>query len=328
MRPTGSWTGHEAPAGGNTALRTILADPVLLQAGAWLAGFFRRHSGATVGLPLEELGFQERLHDIPIPPWPYPCDEVRSRDVLNLFVRAGLLSGGSAGNFREVAEGHDLLEAFTLYHFRDVEKLTVRFPSLTTAAEGRRVLDAGCGVGAYALYYRDLGARTIIALDCSRQRLAVTNRFATASGGRVVTVQGSVERLPLPDASVDLIHSRVVLPYVHQRRTIAEFARVLSGDGHALLMLHSASFYGWQLREIGLRWSFASDAALALMGLAGGAAFSLLGFEPHWPTLHERRYLSYQSRRAFARLVESNGFRVDGWDTNHRKPIAWLSKSA
>ena len=222
---------------------------------------------------------------------------------------------------------HDPLAALVLYYYREIERFTDRFPRLREVVAGRRVLDAGCGVGAYALYLRDLGAHTVIALDCSRDRLAVTRRFAAASGGGVATVQGSIERLPVRDASVQLIHSRVVLPYVHQRRTIAEFARVLSPGGQALLMLHDASFYRWQLVEIGLRPRFASDAVLALMGLAGGAAFALAGYEPHWSTGRNRFYLSYQPRRAFSRLVESHGFRIEQWDSNGRKPIVWLSKN-
>ncbi len=318
----GAVEGHE------TAVAIILRDRLLLRAGAWLGGYFRRYSGAAVRLPINGAGFQERLQDIPIPDWPYREDEAHSRDALDLFVRAGLLSRDVDGNYHEVADRHDLLLAFILYYYREVERFSDRFPRLSGAVAGRRVLDAGCGVGAYALYLRDLGARTVVALDYSLDRLAVTKELAAVSGGGVLTVRGSVECLPLPDASVDLIHSRVVLPYVHQRRTVAEFARVLAPGGRAVLMLHSASFYRWQLNQIGVRRRYASDAVLALMGLAGGAVFSLLGSEPRWSTGHSRFYLSYQPRRAFSRLVESKGFRIDRWDANERKPIVWLSKTA
>ena len=328
MRAIEASAGAEAAAGDDTALGVILRDPLLMQAGAWLAGFFRRHPGTSIRPPFEGRGFHERLQDIPIPDWPYPRHDASGLEALDLFVRAGLLSRNGDGHYRAVTDRHDLLAAFILYYYRDVERFTERFPGLTEVAAGRRVLDAGCGVGAYALYFRDLGARAVVALDTSRDRLAVTRRFAAASGGGISTVRGSIERLPMPDASVELIHSRVALPYVHLRRTIAEFARVLSPGGQALLMLHAASFYRWQLIEIGLRLRYASDAVLALMGLAGGAAFSLLGYEPHWSTGHNRFFLSYQPRRAFSRLAGRQGFRIEQWDANGRKPIVWLSKTA
>jgi len=310
------------------ALEAIVREPLLVRAGAWLGGFFRRRPDAVIRPPFEGAGFKERLVDVPVPAWPYPADEERSREVLDLFVRAGLIGKESGGRYLRSAGGRDRLEALLLYHNREVENLIGRYPVLAEYVAGRRVLDAGCGVGAYSLHFRDLGARTVHALDLNRDRVAVTKAFAAASGGGVSTFVGSIERLPLPDASIDLIHSRVVLPYVHQRRTMAEFARVLSPGGRAVLMLHAARFYLWQLTQIRIRRGDASAFVLAILGLAGGALFSVLKAEPRWSTGHSRFYLSYQARGAFSSLVESCGLRVDHWDSNGRKPIAWLSKTA
>ena len=56
-------TSTEADDGADSAIRSILDDSVLLQAGAWLGGHFRRDSRATVRPPFDGLGFQVRLHD-------------------------------------------------------------------------------------------------------------------------------------------------------------------------------------------------------------------------------------------------------------------------
>src|SRR5262249_46593619 len=140
--------------------------------------------------------------------------------------------------------------------------------------------------------------------------------------------RGSVEGLPLRDASVDLIFSRVVLPYVHQGRTMAEFGRVLVPGGRALLVLHGPGFYGGQNRRCGLRPRPGAEAYPARGGLAGGLAFAGLGIEPRWRSRRGRFYLSYQTQKSFTRLAARSGLRVDHWEDNDCKPIAWLSRPA
>ncbi len=307
------------------ALGKILTNSALLQAGAWLGGIFQENGDAAVRIPLAVRGFSSRLSDVPIPDWPFGPSGAETDEALRLFVEAGALAECD-GALCCTDDGRGLLAAIQLMYQRDRERIWERIPWLTRAAAGKRVLDAGCGLGAYSLLFRDLGAQSVIAMDYSPLRLGTVGQMADACGGGVSPMRSSVEAIPLATGSIDLIFSRVVIPYVHQVRTMQESARVLARGGRALLILHAAKFYWGQLRRFGLRPGLIGERARASLGLAGGAAFSLLGVEPHWKLRKIGFYLSYQTRGAFSRLAERCGLKIDSWESNGDKPIACLSK--
>jgi ubiquinone/menaquinone biosynthesis C-methylase UbiE len=58
------------------------------------------------------------------------------------------------------------------------------------------------------------------------------------SSSNIHLVVGSGERLPFPDASFDLVFSRVALPYMHLPTAISEIARVLRTGGDFWATLH------------------------------------------------------------------------------------------
>lgn len=302
-----------------------MADPALIQAGAWLGGVFQEDPNAIVRKPLSPRGFVSRISDVPVPDWPHDADGAATESALWMFVEAGILREANGG-LAASDTGRGALAAIQLIHQREKERLWERFPWLMTATKGRRVLDAGCGNGAYSLKFRDFGARDVIAADYSLARVQTTRQLAQASGGGVRPIRASVEALPLNDDSVDVVFSRVVLPYVHQERTLREISRVLSRGGRAMLILHAAKFYWGQLRRFGLRRGLVGERVLAGLGLAGGAASAWLGVEPRWKLRRNAFHLSYQARGAFSRLVERSGLRVDTWEPNNDKPIACLSK--
>jgi len=91
-----------------------------------------------------------------------------------------------------------------------------------------RVLDAGCGTG-YALagLARRYPGAVAVGLDLSRGMLTA----ARAGAGAVPLACGEVERLPLADASMDLVFSNLVLHWCDAERVLAEFRRVLAPGG-------------------------------------------------------------------------------------------------
>ena len=98
---------------------------------------------------------------------------------------------------------------------------------------GRDILEAGCGTGLLLNEAARLG-RSAIGLDLSRGML----KQAHGRGLRVV--QGSLTKLPLPDASVDLVYSMKVLAHVPPiREAVAELARVTRPGGHLLLEFYN-----------------------------------------------------------------------------------------
>jgi SAM-dependent methyltransferase len=101
---------------------------------------------------------------------------------------------------------------------------------------GAHLLDAGCGSGQFALALAARGAR-VIGIDLSPEmiRLARENAEHLALPEAVTWEVGAVDHLPLPAASVEAIHARMVLPFVPDvPAALREFRRVLRPDGRLL----------------------------------------------------------------------------------------------
>jgi malonyl-CoA O-methyltransferase len=113
---------------------------------------------------------------------------------------------------------------------------------LPESLAGAHVLDVGCGSGRYLLHARARGA-TVLGVDASAEMLAV------AAAQNLPVTQGSVNRLPVPSRSADLVLCALTLGHVADLGpAIAELARVL-GDAGSLLCsdFHPiAAALGWQ----------------------------------------------------------------------------------
>lgn len=96
-------------------------------------------------------------------------------------------------------------------------------------ASGRRVLDAGCGVGYGAALLHEAGAASTDGIDIS----AVTVDAARANVPDEVTLHvGDVTMLPFPDGAFDLVVCFEVIEHVPLRDAVlAELARVLAPGG-------------------------------------------------------------------------------------------------
>jgi len=102
-------------------------------------------------------------------------------------------------------------------------------------AEGRRVLDAGCGLGYGAAMLRDAGASAVTAVDISQPIVDVA-RESVGSG--VAFEVAPVERLPFADSSFDLVVCFEVLEHLDEGdAAVDEFRRVLGPEG--LLVISS-----------------------------------------------------------------------------------------
>ncbi len=98
---------------------------------------------------------------------------------------------------------------------------------------GELVLDVGARDAAHAIALVTAHDLRAIALDpvplhCERARAAVAD---AGLGDRIEVVEGTIENLPLEDASVDWIWCRDVLVHVDARQGLAECARVLRPNG-------------------------------------------------------------------------------------------------
>jgi SAM-dependent methyltransferase len=109
---------------------------------------------------------------------------------------------------------------------------------------GKRVLDAACGEG-YGTSLLGEAAASVIGVDID----GVTVAHALArygDGGRKRFVEGACARLPLPDASFDVVVSFETVEHLDaadQPRMIAEFDRVLAPDGILIISSPNKKLY-------------------------------------------------------------------------------------
>jgi SAM-dependent methyltransferase len=102
-------------------------------------------------------------------------------------------------------------------------------------AAGRRVLEVGCGDGAFALALRARGADTI-GVDPDPSMLAAARSRFAAAGAVVPLAAAAGEHLPFVDASFDVVIAKTVLCFVGDATAmIGEMARVLKPGGRFVI---------------------------------------------------------------------------------------------
>lgn len=118
---------------------------------------------------------------------------------------------------------------------RGVDSLFAAFADLGPEA-GQLVLDAGARDARYAIRLVNAHGLRAVALDPVRVHVELARTAVAEAGlnGEIEVVEGTIEALPLADASVDWIWCRDVLVHVDAERGLAECARVLKSGGAML----------------------------------------------------------------------------------------------
>lgn len=144
------------------------------------------------------------------------------------------------------------------------------------------VADLGCGAGHASLALAPYVGR-VIGVDQSAAMLRSARR-RSAGMGNVEWRQGSLEALPLADASVDGALLLLALCYVDEPgRVVEEAARILRPGGRVVvvdLLLHDREDFRRQMGQV--RLGFEPEVLAALLGEAGlaGARCRALPPEP------------------------------------------------
>lgn len=107
-------------------------------------------------------------------------------------------------------------------------------------ASGKRVLDAGCGVGWGSKLLLEAGASSVVGLDISEEALADCRRRAP----EVEFVQGDLQDLPFADGEFDLVVCFEALEHAGDTSSVLDhLARVLADDGLLLVSSPNPAVY-------------------------------------------------------------------------------------
>jgi ubiquinone/menaquinone biosynthesis C-methylase UbiE len=122
----------------------------------------------------------------------------------------------------------------------DAEHLA-RYAWAAQLVPGRRVLDAGCGLGYGTALLANAGASTVTGVDVAAAVVEVARGRVPAG---VELVEGDVHELPFPDGSFDAVVCFEVIEHVEDSaRVIGELARVLAPGGVLLVSSPNRDVY-------------------------------------------------------------------------------------
>lgn len=173
--------------------------------------------------------------------------------------------------FRDVAPHWDSLRA--AQHGEELRHLAL----LELIPRGLRVLDVGTGTG-FMLIGVAPRVESVIGVDASEAMLARARENLAAAGiGNVDLRLGSMERLPLPDASVDVVLANMSLHHADDpSRALREFARVLAPEGRVVLTDLARHPHDWVREELADAWTgFTPEELEAGLRAAGLSAPSV-----------------------------------------------------
>lgn len=127
--------------------------------------------------------------------------------------------------------------------------LTPAILDLFGEADGRMVLDAGCGDGYLSKELNKAGAK-VTGIDGSARMIEIAKNKAGSEGGMSFLVQDLREKLPFSDGSFDIVLANMVLmDFEPSDETVSEFRRILSPCGVFIFSLSHPLFSAGKLKK-------------------------------------------------------------------------------
>lgn len=190
-----------------------------------------------------------------------------------------------------------------------------------------RVLDVGCGAGQMLIPFLEKTGAVCFGADVAEDLGKVSKHLSGQKefAGRIGFLRSVGEDLPFADESFDVVLCRLALPYMNNRRAIAEIARVLRPDGVFFLKTHALPFY-FNMIGKGLRALQPKQIAYPLICIAGGIFYRLTGVQPGKGFWQGKEI--FQTRRQIAGECARSGLRIERElpDTNAQTPSYLIVK--
>lgn len=197
----------------------------------------------------------------------------------------------------------------------------------TDAAQIKTVLDVGCGAGTELLPFAEKTPAMCVGIDVGREVGEIGRELFRQKGfaGRAEFFRAKGEELPFGAASFDAVVCRVALPYMNNRKAIAEISRVLKPDGKFFLKTHAPRFYFGMIRRRAGSLN-PKQIAYPLISLAGGAWNLLSGNQPEGGFWQGKEI--FQTENFLLRELAKNGLRIEKQlpDTNAETPSYLIVK--
>lgn len=190
-----------------------------------------------------------------------------------------------------------------------------------------KVLDVGCSAGQEMLPFIEKTDAFCVGVDIG-EKLGVVGKELTKKANcerRVAFARSLGEQLPFAPESFDVVVCRVALPYMNNKRAIAEIARVLRPRGVFLLKIHAPAFYFEMIRQRSKSFSL-RQIAYPVICLAGSAWHSLFGKQLQTGFWQGKEV--FQTRAFLEREFAKNNLRIKGFlpDTNIETPSFIVEK--
>jgi SAM-dependent methyltransferase len=189
-----------------------------------------------------------------------------------------------------------------------------------------RVLDVGCGAGQELLPFLEKTGAVCVGIDAA-EKLGEVTRKIFEKEKKAVFARSEGERLPFEAESFDVVLCHVSLPYMDNRRALAEIARVLKPEGVLLLKTHAPLFYFGMIFER-LKTFKVKQIAYPLICLAAGCWHLWTGRQLQKGFWKGKEI--FQTRSFLEREFAGNGLKIKDFlaDNNSKTPSFIVVKMA